>query len=195
MVNPYGQIQKKKFKLTNQLVKLKTFDLFSLVRVSDGKQRPVPLPYFLLQLAPVGHVLQGVNMGGMPLAEVGEVLLPREMVDRGVRIRYGHVGAEFTAPLHWLWAFDLPVGACLIFVKLELITPACVDLHSAAARGEVESVVPDGYDAPQSAYGDDGVGLADGADEVLRVEIVLALAPGGEGPPLPADGLLVGHDA
>ena len=77
MVNPYGQIQKKKFKLTNQLVKLKTFHLFSLVRVSDGKQRPVPLPYFLLQLAPVGHVLQGVNMGGMPLAEVGEVLLPR----------------------------------------------------------------------------------------------------------------------
>ena len=37
------------------------------------------------------------------------------------------------------------------------------------------------------------MGLADGAEEGVSVEVQLALPPGREGPPLTTDGLLVGH--
>ena len=78
---------------------------------------------------------------------------------------------------------------------VELIPPASVDLDGAAARGKVEPVVSQGDYAAERADGDDGSGLADGAEEGLGVQVELALAACWEGLALPADGLLVGHDA
>lgn len=133
-------------------------------------------------------------MGRVPLAEEGEVLLSREVVDRAVRLGKRHVGAELTAALGWpqlglglpgVWAFLFAKVAC------EFVTPSGVHLDGPAARREVEAVAPQGDDAPQRADGDDGVRLADGAEEALPVEVVLALPSGGEGSALPADGLLV----
>ena len=128
-----------------------------------------------------------------------------------VGIWYRHVGAELAAPfcLLRLGLWLLGVGAGWICLNcgiitigsrvgldsLELVPPARVDLNRAAAGREVEPVVSQGDDAPDGADGHHGVRLADGAEEGVGVQVALALASGWEGPPLPADGLLVGHHA
>ena len=126
-----------------------------------------------------------------------------------VGIWYRHVGAELAAPFcllrlglgllgvgaGWIW---LNCGIGFIIgsrVDLELVPPANVDLNRAAAGREVEPVVSQGDDAPDGADGHHGVRLADGAEQSVGVQVVLALTPGWEGPPLSAYGLLVGHYA
>ena len=63
------------------------------------KQRLIPLPYLLLQLAPIHHVPQSILVRRVSLAEVGGVGLSSEVVDRLVGLDQRDVGAELAAPL------------------------------------------------------------------------------------------------
>ena len=63
------------------------------------KQGLIALPYLLLKLASIHDVPQGVLMRRVSLAEVGDVQLTCQVVDRLVCVHQRDVGAELTAAL------------------------------------------------------------------------------------------------
>ncbi len=117
---------------------------------TTGKQRPVSLSDLLGQLGPVHDILQRVLVGSVSVAKIRGPHLASEVVDSGMRVLGGDVLTHLTTrPGIFLRCLDFLVCA-LCFVQL--VSISSVDLDAAAARGQVEALLPETNDPSQRTY-------------------------------------------